>query len=334
MEREWAEFGITLSASGGVGGLPRLFDTTNPGGQNGNGDPDLGAPNEACPSGGPGKGVGGIPGMPGENCDPLGNILIVQEPGTDVPDDNGNGGMINFKFQNPAQYVYELGFLDIDYASKVEIFHETDTGMASTVFNLPLAGDNGKQTLTIDTENVREIKVTFSRSGAVTHISFCYNPGSGAPTPSTGPAPTPITGPAPTPGTGPAPTPEGLCSETKLTFDTTADGLPVKKGDYVGNEWQAFGLTLSASGGVNDKPRVFDTSDPVDGTCGDPDLGAPNMRCPGGGPGTGLGGEPDGKGPNCSPLGNALIVQEPGEDCPDDNLDGGMVVFDFEPMAE
>ena len=87
---------------------------------------------------------------------------------------------------------------------------------------------------------------------------------------------------------------------------------------------------------MNTLPRIFDTSDPVsvDGKCGDPDLGSPNMRCPNPGPGVGEGGEPDGAGPNCEPLGNALIVQEPGEPCPDDNVDGGAIVFDFEPKAE
>lgn len=55
---------------------------------------------------------------------------------------------------------------------------------------------------------------------------------------------------------------------------------------------------------------MFDMTNPVEGKCGDLDLGAPNERC--GGPGIGEDGEPDGKGPNCLPLGNVLIVQEPG----------------------
>jgi hypothetical protein len=41
------------------------------------------------------------------------------------------------------------------------------------------------------------------------------------------------------------------------------------------------------------------------------------------------------KGANCSPLGNALIVQEMNDmmDVPDDNVDGGTIVFDFDPKA-
>jgi hypothetical protein len=41
------------------------------------------------------------------------------------------------------------------------------------------------------------------------------------------------------------------------------------------------------------------------------------------------------EGENCSPLGNALIVQEKNDDMsiPDDNVDGGMIMFDFDPKA-
>jgi hypothetical protein len=31
VENEWAEFGLTLSAAGGYGTRPRVFDTANPG---------------------------------------------------------------------------------------------------------------------------------------------------------------------------------------------------------------------------------------------------------------------------------------------------------------
>lgn len=77
-------------------------------------------------------------------------------------------------------------------------------------------------------------------------------------------------------------------------------------------------MTLATSGGEGNTPMVFDTAK---ADCGDSDLGSPNMRCDGGGPGKGEG-EPDGNGPNCVPLEHVLIVQEPGKDCPDDSGDG------------
>mmetsp|Transcript_25496 Transcript_25496/g.46032 ORF Transcript_25496/g.46032 Transcript_25496/m.46032 type:complete len:81 (-) Transcript_25496:194-436(-) len=79
---------MTLQAKGGENTLPRIFDSGNPGGETryACGDSDLGTPNEKCSKNpGPGRGIGGEPGSPGENCEPLGNVLIVQEPGSRVP---------------------------------------------------------------------------------------------------------------------------------------------------------------------------------------------------------------------------------------------------------
>ena len=137
VEYEWAKFGLVLSASGGVGDRPRLFDTANPRceGDTG-GDPDLGAPNQKCTPSGPGRGIGGNPGKPGENCDPLGNVLIIQEPDSDhtCPDDSRDGGMIVFDFVEPAEIVYAMGFLDIDEpGSTVVVSHMTEEGMTTTV---------------------------------------------------------------------------------------------------------------------------------------------------------------------------------------------------------
>ena len=98
VEYEWASLGLTLFAEGGEGSLPCLFDTANPRKEKTGGDPDLGAPNNYCTPPGPGRGDGGRPGEPGENCDPLGNVLIIQEPGIDVPDDNRDGGLLTLDF--------------------------------------------------------------------------------------------------------------------------------------------------------------------------------------------------------------------------------------------
>lgn len=153
VENEWAELGLTLFAEGGEGSLPCIFDTANPGDERNGGDSDLGAPNEGCTPSGPGTGVGGAPGQPGENCDPLGNVLIVQEPGVDVPDDNVDGGILTLDFPAPGgQYVYEIGLLDIDYATSVIVVYEKDESgeLAQTEINVPLLGDNSKQTVLIN----------------------------------------------------------------------------------------------------------------------------------------------------------------------------------------
>jgi hypothetical protein len=130
VSNEWEEFGLILSASGGYGDLPRVFDTSNPGDEE-SGDPDLGSPNERCIPPGPGIGEGGEPGGDGENCSPLGNALIVQEGNDDldVPDDNEDGGMIVFDFKKMAEYVYEVGLLDVDDKTSVSVIYRTSNGV-------------------------------------------------------------------------------------------------------------------------------------------------------------------------------------------------------------
>ena len=194
---EWLEaYGLKLAASGGLGELPRIFDTANPG-SNRYGDPDLGSPNEKCTPSGPGTGIGGEPGAPGENCDPLGNVLIIQENNKkpEIPDDNVDGGMIRFIFTEPLEYVYEMGLIDIDYESSITVFSKTET---KTIQINDSLGDNAVQAVPINMANVLEIKLTLSRSGAVTFLSFCY-PSVPAPTPSGGTPPTPSGGTQPTP---------------------------------------------------------------------------------------------------------------------------------------
>lgn len=179
---------IGLSLSGGFGTLPRLFDSSNPGSQDTCDDDDLGAPNKDCTPSGPGVGEGGKPGQPGENCNPLGNILIIQEEGSDCPDDSADGGEITFDFIEPAVEVFEMEFLHIFSRAMVTVYHVMNDGMeAETTFRLPQLSDNSKQTLEIDMKVVTKIDVKFGMSGAVTNISFCYNPiepPTPAPTPS------------------------------------------------------------------------------------------------------------------------------------------------------
>lgn len=147
-------------------------------------------------------------------------------------------------------------------------------------------------------------------------------------TPTASPTSSPTKAPTDSPTKDPTASPTASVCPTDpviVDFDKAADGTPLEAGLYVENQWETLGLTLFAEGGEGTLPRLFDTSNPGGATnkvCGDRDLGAPNKKCPGGGPGEGVGGEPGAVGENCDPLGNVLIIQEPGEDCPDDNVDG------------
>jgi hypothetical protein len=88
-------------------------------------------------------------------------------------------------------------------------------------------------------------------------------------------------------------------------------------------------VSISASGGYLDVPRLLNTSDVGDEINGDRDLGSPNQRCSPSGPGVGVGGEPDMPGQNCVLQGNMLIIQESNAEQPDDNARGDMITFDF-----
>ena len=302
VENEWSKYGLTLSATGGLSDLPRLFDTANPWIEDTGGDRDLGAPNWRCSPPGPGRGVGGEPGAPGENCDPLGNVLIIQEEDSPIPDDNFQGGMIVFDFAEPVDYVSAMGFLDVDEeGAKLIVSHLLEEGMMTSVLEIPQLGDNSKQTLEIGIENVIQIKLTLERSGAVTFLSFC-------------------------PGTETPPQP----SPYILDFETSADGTSIPPGAYLETEWEEIGVSLSAIGGFGSLPRALDTANPGSSTS----LGSPNERCTGGGPGIGEGGEPDTIGENCNPLGNVLIVEAVGDPSvvmPSEQP--VMIEFEFMPVA-
>jgi hypothetical protein len=55
---------------------------------------------------------------------------------------NVDGGKIIFEFTTEAQYVNEMGFVDVDYATKMKVYHRTNEGIVETVINLTLLGDN------------------------------------------------------------------------------------------------------------------------------------------------------------------------------------------------
>ena len=83
-------------------------------------DPDLGSPHVTC--GGVGVGAGGRKGSKYENCEPQGNLLIIQKTKTPIsfPDDRRNGGCLVFVFAEPVQNV-NMGFLDADHEIKVSV---------------------------------------------------------------------------------------------------------------------------------------------------------------------------------------------------------------------
>jgi hypothetical protein len=178
VQNEWFdEYGISLSASGGLGKIPRIFDTNKIGNQN-FGDPDLGTPNEKC--GGPGRGKGGEPGQPGENCVPLGNVLIIQENNDDpsVPDDEQGGGTITMDFTTKVQYIYEIGIIDIEASSDsyFTVVHGIGTRQETKKIDFVGLGDNAVQTIPVNIAKVSKLTFNLDTSGAITHLAVCLEP--------------------------------------------------------------------------------------------------------------------------------------------------------------
>jgi hypothetical protein len=382
VQNEWLAFGLFLSCSGKnvLGDIPRLFNTSDP--VDGEfGDLDLGSPNQGCNPSGPGIGSGGAPGAPGENCDPLGNVLMCQEDNDnpDIPDDASKGGVITFEFTSDVVEVTEIGLLDVSKGTEIIVETFDGTDMKAETVPVPRLGENANQTVSINKKNIVKLKVIMSKSGAVTFISFCRGPETmppvfigppSAPTQDnsptiaspTGSGPTnvsPTFDQKPTPGSGTEPTSAGPeqpptkapltpssptpleCINAMVNFNELPDGTKLNGGDYLGVQYKPFyGLEFSSSGGIRDIPRLFDTTRVGNQTYGDSDLGSPNRKCPGGGPGIGFGGAPGPEGDNpyrnCEFLGNVLIIQEDNgfEEQPDDNQDGGTVTMDFSPTAD
>lgn len=180
-------YGISFSSigKGALGNHPRLFDSANPGKKVDGGfcgDKDLGAPNRECPGGGPGKGDAGGPDSDYPNCEPQGNVLIIQEDNRDnrcgdIPDDNQDGGIITIDFSPVAVEVFSFDMLDVDYPVRLVVvyFDEDGNEKEKGPIDAVISGDNSLQTIEVDCKNVVQLRLYLKRSGALTSLRFCYD---------------------------------------------------------------------------------------------------------------------------------------------------------------
>jgi hypothetical protein len=160
---EWSSYGVTVSALSSVNGSTasslRLFDTANPS----NTTTSLGSPNELClPVAGPGVGPNGGPGEPGENCEPQGNVLILNE--------SSSGGIIHFNFTDQVQTIHEIGLMDIAQDAVTTITVKYSQGVET--INVVSLGTNAVQTIPINLDNVTELSVEISSSSSTAAVSF------------------------------------------------------------------------------------------------------------------------------------------------------------------
>lgn len=94
-----------------------------------------------------------------------------------IPNDNDNGGTIFFEFPDFLG-IDEIGLLDVDYETSISlVVKNKGVGFRRLPpIDMPELGDNSFQVVSINKERVKRVEVNFSRSGAVTHITFCGPP--------------------------------------------------------------------------------------------------------------------------------------------------------------
>ena len=181
---EGTEVDVFGANPGPAGNHAVVFDTSNPTG----GDDDLGTPNMTCPeSGGPGVGDGGAFGSPFENCEPLGNILIIgadlidadMDGLVDDPDDINTdasdfaGITLQFSQQGPVT-ANAVTIIDIDGNGpdpRVELADINDDLIA--VYPIPQTGNNGVAVIDLeDTPNVFTMRVKLQGSGGLVNVEW------------------------------------------------------------------------------------------------------------------------------------------------------------------
>ena len=153
-----------------------LFDSSNPSVAD---DFDLGTPNASC--GGPGIGSGGQVGAPGQNCLPYHNLVIIAEDLedknsdniVDYPDDDGDGGTLEFEFARPVSSV-RVVLVDVDSETVYAQITNKDGSIRVHAVDL---GDNSVQTLQLaGIGTFRQLEVVLSGSGAVAEIGYGLGP--------------------------------------------------------------------------------------------------------------------------------------------------------------
>lgn len=152
-----------------------LFNSSDPS----NEDLDLGTPNQDF--GGPGKGNGGKAGKIGENSSAQGQLLIIAENSKDqnkdglidVPDDDGDGGLIVFDFKEIVD-LESITAIDIEEkGGEIKLYNANQQKIKEV--DLENYGDNSKQILALNTRGVSRMTVELGGSGAIDDIVYCIS---------------------------------------------------------------------------------------------------------------------------------------------------------------
>jgi hypothetical protein len=190
VQDEWHSLGIRIksySQEGKKDVHPMIFDSfdVESNGFQNNDIYFLGSPNFDC--GGFGVGRGGQAGKSGENCEPLGNLLIParrsaifssnynkKEKGSlSSTSEMDEGGIITFEFKRYAE-VTKIGLLNVMEGSELQVVH--NDGVSETI-ELTSVGTNGYQKINVAKSNVEKLHVSFSSLAGVASVDLCLEVG-------------------------------------------------------------------------------------------------------------------------------------------------------------
>lgn len=126
---------------------------------------------------------------------PQGNVLIIQEdPNSNIPDDNRDGGTINFGFARGIT-LEKLAILDFDDSDRGEGYIKAFTadGLAQeykmsegTLINTEFHGDNSLREYdfsALPADAITLLKIVFPGSGAISSVAFSIDPTISEPVP-------------------------------------------------------------------------------------------------------------------------------------------------------
>jgi hypothetical protein len=169
----WAMNGllmVTATSDTGYtpGGKVRLLDT-NPSNLSQLVDSGFGSPNMSCDVSGPGVGSGGMKMSPGENCVPLGSVMIIQKSDTPLSQSNPGGGTIILEFTAPVTLA-DLTLFNVGIDGAMITIETTNTDIT---MHIPFFGLNGIEKIECMKEHVTKVTIIFIGIGAVAGFTFC-----------------------------------------------------------------------------------------------------------------------------------------------------------------
>jgi hypothetical protein len=101
----------------------------------------------------------------------VGNAFIISEDNdSSDADDNAQGGTLTFDFDTPSE-VISINVLDIEEQGGTIDLFDVDGGLINTI-DIPAAGDNSQQEVTINADNVSTLNVNLVGSGAVDDLTY------------------------------------------------------------------------------------------------------------------------------------------------------------------